>query len=210
MLFSNSAPKSGRSMASVATRVGGLLALASAVACLTGCPNIERDLEDFEQRQAANPPPVVKVECGTAASAIEGQFVFALATELGPTKPLMFLTDITTEDDGMSFTFQPLASADRKTPVGDPVTVSGYPIEADGTFLADLPLLKVPGAGNPITGTDIEADIALDGAACEDALCGKVTGKVVKPIDYTLDPKKRRSTMGAAEGSRSRATVPRL
>jgi hypothetical protein len=118
---------------------------------------------------------------------IEGQFIFALSTELGASTPLMFLTDITTGEDGLTFAVTPLSAEDRKTPVGDEVVLAGYPVDAaTGTFVADLPLLKVPGAGNPITGTDIEADIALAGAACEDVLCGTVSGEVLQPIQYTL------------------------
>lgn len=193
MLFSTSTAKSWRSMAVGASthwrwcRVG---LAAAAVTCLAGCPNIERDLEDFEARQAANPPPKVEVACGEAATEVEGTFLFAMATELGPTKPLVFLTEVTTEADGLSFTFQPLAAADRKTPVGDPITVGGYAITEEGTFEADLPVLKVPGLGNPITGTDIEADVALEGAVCADALCGGFIGKVLKPITYDLTPGK--------------------
>jgi hypothetical protein len=191
MLFSTRNPtfvRFGGSIASAMRRAAGPLALVGAsVTCLTGCPNVQRELEDFEEREIETRPPPPEVQCGTAATEIEGQFVFALSTELGPTTPLMFLTEITTEADGLSFAFTPLSKDDRKTPVGDEVVVSGYPIDAaTGTFEADLPLLKVPGAGNPITGTDIEADIALAGAACEDVLCGAVSGQVIKPIDYTL------------------------
>ncbi|MEJ7729310.1 MAG: hypothetical protein WKG00_08845 [Polyangiaceae bacterium] len=192
MLFATSASKLvcfGRSIASATRRASGPLALAAAaVTCLAGCPNVQGELEDFEKREVETRPPPVPVECGTAATTVEGRFLFALSTELSPKNPVLFDTEITTDAGGLNFAVTALNEADRKTPVGDTIDVGPYPIDtATGTFVAALPKLTVDGTANPITtGSQIVATVTLAGAVCEEALCGDITGVVEEPIDYTL------------------------
>src|SRR6185503_10481557 len=113
---------------------------------------------------------------------VEGDFLFALSSSLGKTKPLLFVAKLSTGDAGLTLNVQALA-IDRKTLVGEPQDLGPFPIAAGGKLVADLPELTIPGEANPITkcstpgmcdGSVIVADSALDGAVCEDFSCGTV------------------------------------
>jgi hypothetical protein len=76
--------------------------------------------------------------------------------------------------------------------VGDALEVADIEYEEDGTFSADLGDVSVPGRANPITGSDIVANVQLTAstrAAADDqpdVFCGQVTGMVTAPIKLDL------------------------
>jgi hypothetical protein len=109
----------------------------------------------------------------------------ALSTELSPQQPVVFLQSVTANAAGLAISLQPLAAADRTTPVGAPI-VASFPVAADGSFILDIPGGIIPGEANPITGTQAVADLHLEGTACPASFCGTVTGHLYQPIDYDL------------------------
>jgi hypothetical protein len=173
-----------------------LLVLAASL--LAGCPDPNGSFESFVEKAEAIPSGPLG-QCGETVQTVEGDFFFALSAQLAPTKPIVFLTQITTDAGGMSFHIQALSAEDRTTPVGDGIDIGPYPIDAEGTFVAALPPLAVVGAANPITGSDIEATITLKGSVCADFLCGSVEGAVTKvngaPSDIVLTADKSFFTM---------------
>lgn len=171
-----------------------LALLAGGVPLIAGCPDPNGVYDEFAERASKVPvgPPA---ECGQTVSSVDGEFFFALSAQLSPKKPIVFLAIVTTEPDGLHMSFQPLQADDRTTPIGPSIDVGPFPIDAENRFVAALPLLAVPGAANPITGSDIEAQITLRGSVCADLICGGVEGQVTKPTTIMLDPAKSKFTM---------------
>jgi hypothetical protein len=129
---------------------------------------------------------------------VSGQFLFALETSLGPDLPLQFVTTIElsfTDDGGAlaDFTFQPLsldvgATTTPREFVGEPLIFSDIAIDADGNYEIDMGLVMVTGAANPVTGSDIEAQLVVHGQIVhENAFCGELTGDLMSPLEYDLD-----------------------
>jgi hypothetical protein len=181
--------KESAHMRTVRVRATPLALLAAAATCLLGCPDPQQAFDDFAEREAANRKPPVEVACGTAVDSVEGKFVFALATQISTKLPVLFIADLTTEDDGLHMTVTALAAADRKTLVGDPTDLGPFPIDPEnGKFTAALPELTVDGKANPLTkDKPIVATITLTGAVCEDAVCGDARGQVTAPIELKLE-----------------------
>lgn len=164
-----------------------------------GCADPEGDYEAFNERAAK----VAGLEqpagdCETplpAPGEADGDFLMALSAKINPTKPIMFIARLTTaasatgEGLDLSMNIQPLSAADRKTPVGTAVDVGPFPVGADAKFVADLPPLEVTGEANPLTGSDIQADVALSGNLCSpgEFICGEVTGEAIASITVKLD-----------------------
>jgi hypothetical protein len=182
-----------RSFLRALRRPVALLGGAALVVGLTGCPDPNGSYDDFVVRAGKIPPPPPG-ECGQTVLSVDGDFFFALSSQLAKKKPITFLAKLSTDAGGLSMNLQALEKVDRKTPVGPAVDVGPYPI-VDGNFTATLPTLQVPGAANPISPADIEAQITLVGSVCEDFICGTVEGQVTKPAMIALDPENSRFTM---------------
>lgn len=91
-----------------------------------------------------------------------------------------------------TFTFQPLSldvgsKTEPQEPVGEPLIFTGVEFDANGNFSIDMGLVMVTGAANPVTGSDLEATLVLDGHVVHvDALCGDVTGILMSPLEADL------------------------
>jgi hypothetical protein len=168
-----------------------------------GCVDPEGDYDEFQERDKKTTG--IKGEgCGagdggacapTSANALQGQWLFALAATLGPDKPILFFADVEATDvaDGVEWTWTitPL-DAKARTPLTALPTLAPSVVPTSGAWTVDLAPIAVPGAANPITGSDIEADANLVGDVCggRDFFCGDVTGNVTKPIALKLDGSK--------------------
>ena len=171
-----------------------VIVLAVLLACVR-CVDPEERFSDFVARTPVVDTPDAAGDaphCIVQPDTVTGQYLLAISVTLAPTTPILALADVTTSSADGSPTFsldaQPLAAADRHTPVGDRIGGGSFPINADGSFRADLPGLAVPGAANPVTGGNILADIVLNGSFCSDSrnYCGTVTGNVKEPIPLDL------------------------
>jgi hypothetical protein len=174
-----------------------LIALATTSA-FGGCADPQARLEAFNERcEGSEACQFVETDSGAACDppepgALAGEFYFvlgALAAEL----PIVFLADVETgagENGGttLQMRLQPLAAVDRKTPVCGPVDLPPIQISAEGQVEAPLPLLRVPGRANPISGRDIAAEPTLIASFCgvQDSYCGAVSGFLREPFDYDL------------------------
>ncbi|RLB45142.1 MAG: hypothetical protein DRI90_28775 [Deltaproteobacteria bacterium] len=186
-------------------KIPGLLSGLALLAVLPGCPDTTGYYADYQARyEIINPSS--SSGAGGACSAgppavgeVDGPYLFVLATSLYPPTPIVFEADMITSEgaDGFEFTMtlQPLASGpsgpnDRVTPIGDPFSLEGpYPVAADGSFTAELPLLNVPGPANPISGNPIAAAVTLTGTFCApgEFVCGVANGVTVEPPDIDID-----------------------
>jgi hypothetical protein len=169
-----------------------------AAAAAIGCgPDTEGKLDRFlddteEQREAAQ----AGRDVGGALADVSGTFLFSIAPSLSPATPLQFIATNTLEiaPDGGSAVFemvlQPLSlnvgsTTEPREQVGEPIELRGIMVDGGGAFeVEDLggPVM-VTGEANPITGSDIVADISLSGAIQnEDIICGTAGGEVTSPL----------------------------
>jgi hypothetical protein len=176
-------------------RSPGLLCLFSVV-LLAGCPNPSGEFNNFVGRQGAIDLAVEAPDMpGGMFSDITGQFLLTIATSIDPSKPIQFLADnrVTLNGDGsgtLDFDVQALSAADR-TPVGAKISRTGVPISANGDLELDFGMTMVPGAANPITGSDILGDFTLVGVIrSSDRYCGQLRGMLLMPLmlDLTGSP----------------------
>lgn len=194
-----------------------LLLIAGALALLTSCADPEGAYKDFEDRYNATngkldasapetsdgspddgSAPETSVCVVPAQEDVQGDYLFALSARLLPQKPILGIGTLTISQGAngpeLSFSLQPLDAKDKKTPVGTPIAGGPFPIQADGSFVADLGSIQVTGAANPISGSDLLTTATFTGgpgALCKpaDFICGDVSGIVSKPLtNYDLAP----------------------
>ncbi len=132
--------------------------------------------------------------CLPAVGAADGQYLLTMSMRVEPKNPLLFDANLTTTDDGGTFLFSLilalLSAADRETIVGSFFEVGPFEVVADGSFVAPLPPLSVPGAANPISGIGLEIEnVVLSGTLCSpaDFVCGDFGGQITYPIVISLD-----------------------
>lgn len=171
------------------------------LALLPGCPDTEGKFNDFQDRYEVIHPTTSSAStsgsgggcAAPAAGELDGPYVFALSASLDPPNPVLFDAQITSADGAtgleLSFVLQALDAKDRMTKVGESFPLGPFVVAADGTFEADFPPLAVVGTANPISGSDLEADVSLSGTVCgaSGVLCGALNGNVTKPTDIALD-----------------------
>ena len=174
----------------------GVASICTVLAAACG-PSTQDKFDDFlddtkEQREEAQQTRDV----GGALVDISGTFLFAIAPSLSPTTPLQFIATNTMEieADGSSGTFdmvlQPLSlnvgsTTEPREPVGNTIEIRGIMVDGGGVFVVETlggPVM-VTGEANPITGSDIVAEISLLGAIQdEDVYCGTAGGQVTSPL----------------------------
>jgi hypothetical protein len=171
------------------------IAILGVLPACVACVDPEEAFSAFESRTHVVAPPDASPDapqCVVGPGSVTGQYLLAISVTLAPGKPILALTDVTTPalDGGaaLSLDAQPLAAADRRTPVGGRIGGGPFPVGTDGSFRADLPGLAVTGAANPVTGGNILADVVLNGSLCSGSrrFCGTVTGNVREPLPLDL------------------------
>lgn len=138
---------------------------------------------------------VPMLDFGEALPDITGQHLFAVSVVIDPAHPFQWLADVTqTNHSGgatLKIELQPLAldtgaTTTPRTPVGTALDVETE-VGEDGSFVFALPGLMIPGAANPITGSDIGGDIVVQGTIESAALwCGTVSGTITQPLMLDL------------------------
>jgi hypothetical protein len=199
----------------LSTRIRAVVQLA-ALTC-AGCVDPQGRYDDFIERTA----DLRNRDSGPMEPSDRfdwsGRYLLALSTTLAPDTPLLFAAEAEVSSDlsSVALQLQPLTSDqddEPRMPIGERFGVSDVPYEEDGTFDADLGDISVPGRANPITGSDIVANVQLAAstrAAADDlpvVFCGQVTGMVVEPIALDLAG----SSFGAVQTEDERAAEPLL
>ena len=112
-----------------------------------------------------------------------------------------------TDEALLNLSLQPLSldvgeTESPRMPVGSPIEVNGIEVDPEGAFEVALGEVSLPGAANPISGSDIVAQLSLRGKVLdENTICGEVEGMIQQPITAPFDYSN--STFGAvrlAEG----------
>ncbi|MFV8751012.1 hypothetical protein ACNOYE_10745 [Nannocystaceae bacterium ST9] len=151
-------------------------------------PATSAEIDGDEGPLADLPPGDTSNEC----EELSGLYLFALETSLGPDVPLEFLLTIDMFGCTAILEFQPLSldmgsQTEPREPVGEPLVFTDVSFDAVGHFTLDMGEVMVTGAANPITGSDIEAELALDGHVVHvDAICGTASGTLTSPLQADL------------------------
>ena len=171
-----------------------------------GCVDPKARYDAFLERTAS----MRGRDAGMAATGerfdFSGHYLLALSTTLAPGEPILFGCDVNVAPDlsTLELSFQPLttdADAMPREPVGDSLDTGAIPYAEDGSFSVDLGEVTVPGRANPISGSDIVADVTLTATAFPMTadlpmyFCGQATGMVSVPLALDLTG----STIGAVE-----------
>jgi hypothetical protein len=172
-----------------------------------GCVDPAGDYGDFQGRAKQVKDPI-GAGCGAvgegdaapacdpvAVGDLDGQWLFALSVTLAPKSPILFFADIVTRESGGGIEWQwTLTALDAKTrapiapPDWTPLALPPSGVPADGKWSTDLEPIDVPGTANPISFSEINADVVLSGDVCggRNFLCGALHG-VGKTPTLTLD-----------------------
>ena len=138
-------------------------------------------------------------------AAIEGQYLLAVETTLGPGLPLQYIleievTSIDPQGDMLAdlrfsgLTLDPGALLQPRELYGEELLYLDVPITAAGEFKVEMGEIFVPGPTNPITGSDVTVELMIAGAVVDAVtLCGFVEGMLTSPLNYDLSG----STFGA-------------
>lgn len=113
-------------------------------------------------------------------------------------KPLLIALNLSGDVGNYIFSFQPLRTdieplsgeprSNPRTPVGDPIVVSGADVASDGSFEIEVPDIVIDGEANPLTGREIIANLTLAGSFASDEFgCGELGGAATSPIPLPLD-----------------------
>src|SRR5688572_23022052 len=128
----------------------------------------------------------------TGSAPAPGLWLMAVSTPLDPSLPFQFLVDATEPEPGLwTLSLQPLSldigsTTTPRQPAGSPFVYSGVTIGGDLPFMLYTGPITIPGAANPISGTDVTIDAGFNGAALGDPYCGMVGGSVTAPVASDL------------------------
>ncbi|MFO0633971.1 MAG: hypothetical protein U0168_14070 [Nannocystaceae bacterium] len=125
---------------------------------------------------------------------LQGEFLLAVSVVIDPTHPLQWHVDVADLRDGdrRTLRFELLALAldiggtEPGEPLGAPRSATAE-VGEDGSFVLSLPQTEVLPMANPISGSQILADVVLQGHVVDETLaCGDVTGAITSPLMLDL------------------------
>lgn len=179
----------------------GWVAGLGVVAVLCGCPDPDAEFGDFVKRhqdiygEGSGTGGQVGVGGGCAVPAageVDGEYLFALVAKQSPGKPAPLKATLTTADGAagleFSLSMQPLNADDRVSEVGSVFTLGPFAVNGDGTFDADWGTISVPPETNPLTASELVAEVRISGKLCPgDFFCGPANGDIVMPAPINID-----------------------
>ncbi|MBL4684314.1 MAG: hypothetical protein JKY37_06975 [Nannocystaceae bacterium] len=141
---------------------------------------------------------------------IAGYWLLATSTQLDPSLPFQFLVLAEEIEPGLfnltmtSLSLEPGSTTSPRQLVGEPKIFFGVPLTPDTGFEIFTGPLLIPGAANPISGTDVTVDILLSGMPTGQPYCGAVSGSVTAPTPADLGG----STFGTEKVTDNLAALP--
>lgn len=131
-------------------------------------------------------------DTGVPSTIEDGWWLMAVDTPLSPGLPLQFLVEVVQVAPGsynlawQSLSLDPGSTTAPRMPVGDVRTVGGLALGGGAPLQFYSGVAAIPGAANPITGSDMTIDIYFDGMEIGDPYCGVVSGDVKEPLQTSL------------------------
>ena len=187
-------PGRGNSWSVVLVVWAAVLALPS----LAGCVDPSSRLDGFSGRVVD--ADLTRPDGSGGLYDVSGQFLATITPGFAPNAQLQFLATVsyspTAGGATIDLSFQPLWSANCqdptpdqiRTPVGDPLVVTGTAVNAGGAFDLTFMDATVDARANALLCGDIVADVELSGTLkSTDLFCGAVAGNVKQPIPASLD-----------------------
>lgn len=126
-----------------------------------------------------------------------GTYLLALEASLGPGTPLQWVMTVDALPEGADWLatidLQPLSLDPGSTTTprefnGPVETYTEVSVPADGPMIWAWGTIVVPGANNPITGSDMAMTLELAGEWIDpDTACGLVVGEISEPLQADLD-----------------------
>lgn len=164
-------------MSSTSIRCAALAALVA-----TACVKPEERFDEFHERVTDAGPS--SGSCTSRLADLTGEFLLAISVSVSPDRHLQFRCALAQSGDNvLDLACTPL-TVEGRTDVGDALGEEGIEVAADGTFVAAI-AGTVPGAANPISGSDIMTSaegLELSGSTCaEDFFCGELAGTIEQP-----------------------------
>ncbi len=181
-----------------------LLALLAGVGCFTNTVALETEPASDESTTDALTDTTTGAD--TSAGSLDttttggpggaAMYLMAIDTTLAPGLPFQAIVTTTPGTAGGTFdlTLQFLSLDQGSTTSPRQLTdavygYTGVPVDASGTFYWDTGVILIPGAANPITGSDAVVSIQTNVVAStpEPAYCGPVGGTVLMPVEASLE-----------------------
>ena len=182
---------------------------------VTGCPDPDQAVDEFSDARDQLPEVQEVVPFCPELVDASGTYMIAVLTPLDQSKPLLMRTivdvaglDTDPVEPTIKMTLTPL-SVDGREPIGETIETEYVALAADGSFELPFGKVKVTGDANPISGSDIEADLTLLGQVrSETSVCGEIIGDLIQPTSFDL----MGTTVGLvwAEGEDFAALTPQL
>jgi hypothetical protein len=181
--------------------------LACALLCLgAACADPDGKFDEFVRRTGTDPEPDAGVPVPDGgfvlptAEQVSGTFLSVVSTNISPKKPVVYLLEVTAVQKGeeleLTMVDQPLAAADRMTPVGMKSAARSLRVTAAGSYQEMLTQVVTPAEANPVLPAPTLADTTFHGqlaAAETDGAdgpvlfwCGTVTGHLYEPLDQDI------------------------
>ena len=172
------------------------------VLVLTGCPDPEGALGEFEARKAEDtgmtmmemckapdynftPNPAIDTLCADSSRDGHGLYYARLSTTLARKVPLHFLVEIGEKDNESFFNLTPISTQGEL--IKQNLIENTLTTNADGTFVVNTGDVDVNGLANPLSGSDILANLILEGKfVTGGGLCGALAGCLIRPYSYDL------------------------
>ncbi len=164
--------------------------------CAHPADDYESYLDLVKDRTSTQPPPATCL--GTPVTTdvdISGTFVgYCRVNFASASQALRLATVFTKTGDTVVAKMTPLkvGSTTINDTVGDPEVTATATIKA-GAFTLDVGTVKISGAANPISGSDIQLDGAVFSAVInsKDEIIAELDGKLVKPFMFDLSDKSK-------------------
>ena len=131
-----------------------------------------------------------RLDVGGTEGRIDGPYLLAIAAVINPQTPFQFIAQTRLNGGQLDLVLQPLSldvgsTTAPRLPHGEPFIYSNIPV-VGGCFTLDMGAVQLPGATNPITGSDLEAIVVLDGCFDGTDYCGTVSGRISSPLELDL------------------------
>ena len=187
--MSNQSPLNRLWKASLAGSLAGL----GAIATFTGCLDPQKKFDAFEERVVDAAPIVIIDGSIIDVPDITGSYLFGFDPSIAMGQTVLFMWDLafTANGDGTGSVVVTATAVDHTTKerIGTAVTLAAVPVNMAGEFTIIFDDFVLPGAANPVTGSELIIDGQFAATVkSKDLFCGIMPdGAIVNIGNTSLD-----------------------